>query len=294
MKAPRFEELAQRFRGRAELYYVFAHEAHPKAAESELINGIASAIQKMDADGDGTITRAEYRGRPSFFDAFDLDHDGVLRSPEFLAARRIDQFRDFAEPRTYEGRVNAAIGFRNEVPGLIPVLVDEMDDRAAKAYGDRANSAFVLRRDGRVHKKMPWANVPEVEAALVELLGSGSPPPAVAPPALDLQPIASALAAAKASGRPLLLELTAMGCAACAKMSTTTLTDPGVKVLLERYQQASLGVERDEAWALFEALGLSATPAFVVLDGDGHVERRSEGVRAPAEFRAFLAGADRP
>ena len=41
----------------------------------------------------------------SMFDAFDLDHDGEVRSYEFLAARRLDQFKDIDAPTTSEQRM---------------------------------------------------------------------------------------------------------------------------------------------------------------------------------------------
>jgi hypothetical protein len=51
----------------------------------------------------------------------------------------------------------------------------------------------------------------------------------------------------------------------------------------------TLGVERDEAWALFEALDLSATPAFVlVAPSTKTVTRQTQGVVAVEPFLKFL------
>ena len=94
MNAPRFEELAQRWAGKAEIFYVFSEEAHPHAQSAARLEAFAANVQKLDRDHDGTVTPAEYAAMgpmapQSMFDAFDVDHDGVIRSYEFLAARRL-------------------------------------------------------------------------------------------------------------------------------------------------------------------------------------------------------------
>src|SRR5262245_30531760 len=150
MKTPRFEELARRWAGRAEVYFVFSEEAHPRAASNERLNGFAAQLAHRDADGDGAVTLAEYGtfGPRFMFDAFDIDRDGVVRSHELLAARRIAQFADVDEAKTVDERVALARRFRAEVPGAIRVLVDGIDNRVAKAYGELPNSAYVIDRDG--------------------------------------------------------------------------------------------------------------------------------------------------
>jgi thiol-disulfide isomerase/thioredoxin len=292
MKTPRFEELARRWKGKAEVYIVYSKEAHPRAKSSAQLNAFADQLQALDADRDTTVTLAEYGATaPRFmFDAFDLDHDGVVRSHELLASRRIDQFSDVEAPATMAERIALARRFRAEVPGDIPVLVDSMDGATATAYGGLPNSAYVIASDGRVAAKLAWAAVGDVERELARLTGA-EPPPAPAPP--DLSSIAASLDAARKAGRPLLLQFTSPGCPACRDMEATTLADAAVTQALGKYEIVRLGVERDDAWRLFEALDLSATPAFVKLGADGAPGDRRQGSQDRDAFLAFL-GASGP
>src|SRR5262245_57448580 len=137
MKAPRFEELAARWQGRAEIYFVFSEEAHPRAQSAARLSQFADRMQSLDRDHDGAITLAEYSvmgamGPRSMFDAFDVDHDGVVQAHELLAARRVAQFAQVDEARTLDQRVALARGFRREVPGAIRVLIDPIDNPTAK------------------------------------------------------------------------------------------------------------------------------------------------------------------
>jgi hypothetical protein len=288
MKTPRFEELARRWKGKADVYIIYSREAHARAKASAPLNAFADRVQALDADEDGAVTLAEFGalGPRYMFDAFDLDHDGVVRSHELLASRRIDQFAEVEEPDTMEARVALARRFRAEVPGEIPVLVDTMDGATAKAFGGLPNSAYVIAAGGKVSLKLAWASAGEVERELARL--TGAPPPAPpAPP--DLSSIEPAIAKARAAGRPLLLQFVAPGCAPCREMEETTLKDPGVADALRRYEVVRLGVERDDAWRLFESLDLSATPAFVKLDAaSGAAGDRRQGLQATDAFLAFL------
>jgi hypothetical protein len=285
MKTPRFEELAQRWSGKAEVYFVFSEEAHPRAAANDRLNGFAMQLAALDSDRDGVVTVGEYgtTGPRFMFDAFDVDHDGNVRSHELLAARRIDQFRAVDEPATFAQRVELARRFRSEVPGAIRVLVDPLDNRTAKAYGELPNSAYVIGRDGKVTLKLAWAAVNDVERELARLTGTVAP--VVQPP--DLSPIAKPLAAARAANRRVLVELVAPGCGACTRMEGT-LADATITEALARFEVVRLGIEHDTAWRLFEQLDLAATPAFVILEPDGTIVRRSQGYQDPTSFSAFL------
>src|SRR5450432_2639662 len=141
MKTPRFEELARRWNGKAEIYFVFSEEAHPHADSSARLRAFAAKVQSLDRDHDGAVTLAEYgtTGPRFMFDAFDVDHDGVVQSNELLAARRVEQFKDVDEPRTIDERIALARKFRAEVPGAIRVLIDPIDNRTSKAYGELPN-----------------------------------------------------------------------------------------------------------------------------------------------------------
>jgi hypothetical protein len=73
-------------------------------------------------------------------------------------------------------------------------------------------------------------------------------------------------------------------------MQSTTLADPQVSGPLAGYERVTLGVERDDAWALFDALDLSATPAFVIVSPTTKtVTARTQGVVEVGAFAEFLA-----
>ena len=288
MKTPRFEGLAKAWKGDASVYFVFTGEAHPNGRGFDRLSAFADAVMGMDKDGDNAVAIGEFEGPREMFDPFDLDHDEVIRSHELLAARRIQQFDEFAAPTTDAQRRAAARRFRLEVPGNIPVLIDPIGEPTAHAYGGLPNSAFVIDRHGMIAAAMPWASATEVEAALVRLTGRTLVASA-APPALDV--LAPQLEAARTSGKAVLVQFTAPGCGACTKMHDETLADAGVRNALAGFEVAHLGVETDAHWALFEALDLAATPAFVVIDADGTVGPRMQGFTKAEDFLGFLAKA---
>lgn len=287
MKQPRLEELARRWRGRAEVYLVFSEEAHAQADGGPRLNAFADQVQAMDGNGDGTVTVAEYQGPRFMFDAFDIDHDGAVRSYEFLAARRLDQFAAVQAPTTMAERRALAQRFRGEVPGDIPIVLDGLDHAVANGYGGLPNMAYLIAVDGTVAWKIPWTAVPDLEAALAKLTGAA--PPAAAPP-LDLTAIAAVVERARVDGKDALVQFTARGCHACEALTAGPLQDPAVQAALAKHPVQQLALERDDAWRLFEALGLGATPAFVRVGGDGTVRARLQGSVTADELRAFVDG----
>jgi len=282
MKTPRFEELAKRWAGKATVLFVYSEEAHPRAAASARLNGFADQVKALDKDGDGAITVAEYGtfGPRYMFDAFDVDHDGVVRSHEIIAARRIDQFAQIDAPRTLDERIALARKFRAEVPGTIRVLIDPLDNPTTKTFGELPNFAYVIGADGRVVFKEGWAAVKDVERELQKL--TGQHPAAASAPDLSL------LATALHTGKPVLVELTAPGCAACDR-TTKTLTDPDLVAALSRFEVVKLGVDQDPAWRLLEDLDLAATPAFALFDAGGTLTERRQGEQSKDELTRLLA-----
>jgi len=286
MKLPRFDALARRWKDKAQVLVLYSREAHPHAKNSERLNGFADQVQARDKNGDGTVTVAEYGdlGPRYMLDAFDLDHDGEVRSHEFLAARRLDQYKDITAPATIAERVALATKLRVEAPGQVPVLVDGMDDAIATAYGGLPNMAYVIAQGGKVSFKMPWAAVADVERELARLTGTQMPAPTVTPP--DLSILRASLDRAAAAKRPLLVEFTAVGCKACEKLATT-LAQPEVAKDLARYEVVKLGIERDSEWALFESLELVATPSLVAFR-DGKIAGSLRGAVDRETLIAFL------
>ena len=71
-------------------------------------------------------------------------------------------------------------------------------------------------------------------------------------------------------------------------MHEQTLEDPRVRERLARFEHVVLGVELDSNWALFEALDLATTPAFVIVHADGTIGVRTQGFQWPDAFLAAL------
>lgn len=281
--------MARRWQGKAQFFTLYVREAHAKARNSGVLNEFGDELMAKDANGDNQVTFEEFGGEPQMFEPFDINNDTVVQSHELLSARKIDQFAAVEDPETMDERMALAKKYREECPGDIPVLVDGIDNAVAKAYGKRPNSAFVIGKDGKVTHKFAWANERDVERSLVELLGDQSPetPAAKAP---DWGTIDQALAAAKSAGKPVLLEFTSPGCGACDKMKAETLADADIEKAMKGYEVAHLGVENDDAWALFEALELAATPAFVIIEPGPRVGTRVQGFVDAENFGEFLAG----
>lgn len=287
MKTPRFEELAKRWAGKARVYFIFSEEAHPRAAAKDKLVGFAAKVQSLDANKDGQVTLAEFGDTaPRFmFDAFDLDHDGVIKDHEFLAARRIEQFADVDDAKTYDERVALAKRFRAEVPGTIPILIDEMGNPTAKAYGENPNSAFVIDKGRKVALSLDWAAANDVDRELAKLTSEA--PKLAAAESADLAMIAEPLAAARKANERVLVEMSAPGCDACVR-TDRTLADPEVDKALSQLVVVKLGIEHDRAWRLFEQLDLAATPAFVLMESDGRVVARAQGYQGKDQLLAFL------
>jgi thiol-disulfide isomerase/thioredoxin len=290
MKTPRFEEMAVRWQDKANFYIVYTREAHAKARNAEPLAQAADRLIAQDVDGDNAVTLSEYAGPMEMFEPFDMNKDGVVHAHELLAARKITQFAAIEDPTSMAERKALAQRFRDEVPGAIPVLLDELDNRSSEAYGGAPNSLFVIAPNGTISHKFMWASTRDAERALAELFGEEPPP--LEQQAIDWRVIEAELAAAERADKPLLLQFTAPGCGACAAMDSRTLADASVRARLQEHHRVTLGVERDDAWALFEALELSATPAFVmVTPATRAVLGKTQGFAEPERFLEFLTGA---
>ncbi len=289
MGSRRFDELAERWRGRADFYVLYLREAHPRSEGKMEIQRSIEFMQGQDRNRDGMVTRDEYRGSDELFNSFDIDHDGTVRSHELALACRLDDFKDFEAPVNYAERIQAAKQLRREVPGVIPLLVDELDGRTTWTYGRWDNSAFVIARGGVLRAKLNWAAPYQIEETLIAMVGrAAAPPPATAPAGPpDFSPIAAVRKAARHTGWPVLVEFTAPGCSACLRMEST-MSDPRVRRALGGYAFARVGIEHDDGWGLFDALDLWQTPAFVLLGPKNEVLGRLQGLQAPGAFLSFL------
>lgn len=291
MKTPQFEELADQWGDAAEFFIVYSREAHAKARGNKRLNEFADKVENWDADRDGVVSREEFKGPDQGFKPFDIDGDDRLAMHEMLAARRINDFAEFDAPETYEQRLEAVRKYRAECPGDTEILVDGMDDAVGAAWGGRPNSAFVvMSKDGApvITHAFDWANMRVLDAALRELVPADKHPAEQAVANVDWSPVEKNLAAAVESNRALLIEFTSPGCPACADMKAGALVAEPVVAALGGFERVTLGVEADEHWALFDALGLNGTPAFVVVR-DRQVQRRHEGRASAEEMVAFLS-----
>jgi hypothetical protein len=71
-----------------------------------------------------------------------------------------------AQPATFEARCALAREARARFGEKMPVAVDGMDNAAWKAYGARANSAFVIGPEGRIVAVQEWAEPRELARVL--------------------------------------------------------------------------------------------------------------------------------
>ena len=64
--------------------------------------------------------------------------------------------------------------------------------------------------------------------------------------------------------------------------------DASVKQAIDGLEYTVLSIADEANWDLFETLGLSGTPAFVVVDGERSVKARLQGVQNVESFLWFL------
>lgn len=292
--------MANRWQGKAQVFIVFTEEAHPKGENIGKYNMLAEMMRMADQDLDNVTSPDEFMGPEAAFGPLDNNHDGVIQRHELLSAGKVAQFAEVVAPTTPEDRVALARRYRADIPGDIPVLLDDMQHSARTAFGAMDNSAFVIDAKGEVSHRFMWAYVPDIDKAVAGLLGVDVPPPSL--PRLDWQVLASDLARAQTAARPLLVHFTTPGCHACKTMKEGVLADADVQAAMGRYEVVEAGLEHDPNWGLFEALGLSGTPAFVVVDPIGapiadqpgasgpRARSKLQGAQDKARFLQFLGG----
>ena len=78
-------------------------------------------------------------------------------------------FRDVAQPETLEQRVSLAKRMKEEYELPMTVLVDTMEDQSRALLSDLASPAFVIDADGMIANKFPWADAPQIEAAVEKI-----------------------------------------------------------------------------------------------------------------------------
>ena len=104
-----------------------------------------------------------------------------------------------------------------------------------------------------------------------------------------------ALDAAKAAGRPVMLDFYADWCVSCKEMEHLTFTDPGVQAALARATllQADVTANDDADQALLQRFGILGPPTIVFFAPDGaeRTDYRVVGFKAADEFRDHVTKA---
>jgi len=107
--------------------------------------------------------------------------------------------------------------------------------------------------------------------------------------ALNFRSLDQALAEARATGKPVLADFSAIWCPACRAMHADVFTDPAVKAAINAgYVLSRIDYESAEAPAFMEKYGVRGFPTLLVLDGDGKLLRQVPVVLDPAAFARSL------
>lgn len=76
-----------------------------------------------------------------------------------------------AQPRTLAERAKLAAEFRDHLGISVPIMLDEMDNRAWKSFGGGSNMALLIGKDGVVQSKQGWFDVDEMNEEIANYLG---------------------------------------------------------------------------------------------------------------------------
>ncbi|MBK7073763.1 MAG: thioredoxin family protein, partial [Myxococcales bacterium] len=99
----------------------------------------------------------------------------------------------------------------------------------------------------------------------------------------------AALACAKASGRPLVVDMWAPWCHTCLSMSATVLVDASLAPLADRFVWVGLDTDREINAAAVGKFALQNWPTYFVLDpADESIAARWLGAASAPQFRQFL------
>ena len=108
----------------------------------------------------------------------------------------------------------------------------------------------------------------------------------------SLAPVEAALAAARAAGKPAILDFYATWCKDCVRMEKGTLADPRVRAALKGYAliQADVTETNAETNAIKQRYKVLGPPAllFFAPNGEEKTALRFYGYRAVPEFLALL------
>jgi thiol:disulfide interchange protein DsbD len=122
------------------------------------------------------------------------------------------------------------------------------------------------------------------------LPASSAPAPTKALQGWLEQDLETALAQAKASGKPVLVDTYADWCAQCKELDETTWPDPQVSAWIQA-NAVAVRIDTDRVRKdLAPRLGILSYPTVLLLDGDGKELRRLLGFQKPEAMLKFLKG----
>jgi thiol-disulfide isomerase/thioredoxin len=96
-----------------------------------------------------------------------------------------------------------------------------------------------------------------------------------------------AQARSKKSGKPVLISFVAVWCPHCREMQKTTLNNPEVIRMAQKFEWVAIDIDRNISLA--NTYEVNAVPQFQIFDTDGKLLAKVVGKAEPAEFRQHLS-----
>lgn len=144
---------------------------------------------------------------------------------------------------------------------------------------------------GRWKRLLPWVLVPLALYFVNVEWQTRRGEAALQATALTFQPLELALSRARSSGRPVLVDFSAIWCPACRRLHEQVFTDPAVRAALEAgYELSLVDYESPEAPAFMRRYAVTGFPTLLVLDAEGRLLRRLPIRDEPAAFVRDLEG----
>src|SRR5437764_14079388 len=97
--------------------------------------------------------KSDYGPRAQFYIVYAREAHPV---GQWEVDRNKDEGIQVEQPKTLEARKTLAGAARDKLKITTPLLLDSMDDDAAKSLGASANSAYVINRDGVIAARQEW------------------------------------------------------------------------------------------------------------------------------------------
>ncbi len=106
---------------------------------------------------------------------------------------------------------------------------------------------------------------------------------------LEVFTLEAALAESKATGKPVLADLSAIWCPSCRRLDNVVLADPSVRSKIESdYIFARIEFESDEGAAFMKQHQLRGFPSLLLVNGDGEKIKSLPTTFSPETFLAAL------